>query len=347
MDIKIEPDYQVMWVQDLLLPLAKRGINANVNSIVSWRGAFLDMHCHTIWSDGVNTRDELIADAKSKWLEALFITDHDRVSLDHIDAMRDAGLITAPSVEISTINTLWDDKWLHMTYYANSVSEELLWILQNTKEKKLETIWEQLLHLQKKGFYIDVQEFYSGIDWEWVSNYDIARYVASKSENERKLRDIWCMDSRKPHSDFYRKCLKKWWDLCREYSVVSGAEYKPELGDISEMTQWEGILSIAHPNYTFSRDKIRGFRELYHEVYRSQLWITAIEINTTASRKWVEAILEMKQEYWNELQLTFWSDCHRLWQPDDKHGDLGFENEFLPEWVVRKDFWNFREKLWV
>jgi histidinol phosphatase-like PHP family hydrolase len=307
----------------------------------------LDMHCHTVWSDWVNTRDELISEARDKWLEALFITDHDRVSTDYVEAIKKAGLVTVPSVEISTTNTKWDDKWLHMTYYANSVSDELLWILQNTKEEKLKTIWKQLLNLQEKGFYIDVNEFYDGIKWEGISNYDIARYIASKSENDELLIKLGCMNSPKPHSDFYRKCLKRGGPLYAVYSVAGDEDYKSELWDISELIGGEGVFSIAHPNYTFSRDRIRGFQELYRGVYRPQLWISAIEINTTASKKWVHAILEMKEEYWDELQLTFGSDCHRLWKPDDKHWDLGFENEFLDEEVVKREFWGFREKLWI
>gem|GEM_PF-6457096 len=46
----------------------------------------------------------------------------------------------------------------------------------------------------------------------------------------------------------------------------------------------------------------------------------------------------MKEYYGVELQLTFGSDCHRLEKPDDKHGDLGFENSFLDEKVVKREF---------
>ena len=155
------------------------------------------------------------------------------------------------------------------------------------------------------------------------------------------------MGSPKPHSDFYQKCLRRGGELHSEYSILWDESYKPELWDISEMTQWNWVLSIAHPNYTFSHDHIQGFRQLYKDVYKPQLWIQAIEINTKASKNWVRAILEMKQEYGNELQITFGSDCHRLWKPDDKHGDLWFENDFLSKWVIEREFWDFREKLWI
>lgn len=307
----------------------------------------LDMHCHTVWSDGVNTAQELIVDAEEKWLEALFITDHDRVSFDHISDMRDAGLITVPSVEISTTNTRWDNKWLHMTYYAQSVSNVVLKVLETTRKSKLEIIGLQLHHLQWLWFYIDIDEFYAGVDWEWISNYDIARYVVSKTDNNSKLQELWCLEARKPHSDFYRKCLRRWWELYSTYSVWWDESYKPELWDISEMTHWEWILSIAHPNFTFSYDGIRGFLELYKAVYAPQLWISAIEINTKASKKWVEAILGLKQEMWDDLQLTFGSDCHRLGKPDDKHGNLWFENEFLSDDLIRREFEIFCNRLWL
>lgn len=307
----------------------------------------LDMHCHTIWSDGVNTRDEIIADAKDKWLEALFITDHDRVSLDHVDAIMKAWLTTGPSVEITTVDHERVVRDVHMTYYAHTFSDELLSVLDHTRDTKREQIMTQLEHLQELGFYINVNEFYNFCDWEWISYYNIAQYIVSKPENIWKLQELWCyQDWKKPQSIFYNKCLKKGGDLYAVYGADCNESYKPQLRDIVEMTRDTWILSFAHPNYTFDRAGIRWFTEMYQDFYLPQMWLRTIEINTRASKKWVDAILWV-QGNTSDTQLTFWSDCHRLWKPDDKHWDLWFENRFLDEETIRREFWDFRDKLWI
>ena len=71
-----------------------------------------------------------------------------------------------------------------------------------------------------------------------------------------------------------------------------------------------------------------------------------MEVNTRATKKWVEAILLLKSLYPN-IQLTFGSDCHRVGLPDEKHGDLGFFNPHIPEAIVRWEFEKFCEKLGV
>lgn len=304
----------------------------------------LDMHCHTVASDGVNTRDELIVDAKNKWSQALFITDHDRVSLDHVDSIREAGLITVPSVEITTTDSerLWE-KWkdVHMTYYANHYSQELLDILARKEREKQEFISEFVKFLRERWLDISDEEFYG--------TYYIAKDVSINPDNMEKLEELWITSEseKERRTLFYKWFLNKWWRFYDDFLAERWWEYfKPELWDIAQLVAWKWILSFAHPNFTFESQQITWFLELYRNFYLPSLWITAIEINTRASKKWVEAIIWLKEDIPN-IQLTFWSDCHRLWKPDDKHWDLWFENDFLVEEVVSREFWNFRERLWI
>ena len=103
--------------------------------------------------------------------------------------------------------------------------------------------------------------------------------------------------------DFYNRALKRTGDLYREYGVEI-EEYEPELKTISEIVENNGILSIAHPNFTFARTGARGFEKLYEGVYR-EIGIKAMEINTRATKRWVDIILQIKEKYGDELQLTF------------------------------------------
>jgi len=184
----------------------------------------LDMHCHTIWSDWVNTRDELIADAKKKWLEALFITDHDRASLDHVDIIKNAGLITVPSVEITTtdkerLGERWKD--VHMTYYANRFSDELLDILARKEREKQECMREFVLYLREQWLGISDEEFYG--------TYYIAKDVAINNDNTQKLASLWITwDTEKERRTwFYKWFLNKWWKFYDDFQKTLGESFCP------------------------------------------------------------------------------------------------------------------------
>ncbi|NLW59352.1 MAG: PHP domain-containing protein [Firmicutes bacterium] len=64
----------------------------------------LDLHTHTVYSDGLSTPEELVKRAKAKGLTGIALTDHDTV--DGIPAFlaagRDHGLVCIPGVELST-----------------------------------------------------------------------------------------------------------------------------------------------------------------------------------------------------------------------------------------------------
>lgn len=304
----------------------------------------IDQHCHTTASDWNDTHYQLIEYAKEKWLEALFITDHDKVSFDTIEDIRISGLHTVPSVEITTIDPerFWEQwKDIHMTYYANKYSDELLGILEKKEQEKQNYVRDFVEYLRLQGFDISDENFY------WT--YYIAAEIVSNAQNTWKLRSIgldW-ETSKNILSDFYRWFLNKSWKLHLDFISQRGHEYfKPALKDISELLQWNGILSFAHPNFTFERQHISWFLELYREFYLPKLWISAIEINTLASNKWVDAILTLKENN-PDIQLTFGSDCHEIRSSDKKHGDLWFENNFLDEAIIQREFHNFRGILWI
>jgi len=305
------------------------------------------MHCHTTRSDGTSTPEELIKVAKKRGLEMLFITDHDRSSKELIPLIKKAWIDTTASVEISTTNNKWDDRSLHATYYTSEVSDDIERIINHTKSQKMELILSQLYYLEEKWFYIDIEEFYPFItekSWrskDGINKYDLASYITSKTENHEVLHEILWEDI--STLSFYKRCMKRSWDLYTEYGKEI-EEYEPEISDVAEIARDEWVLSIAHPNFTFEREWIKGFRELYEDVYRP-FGIHAVEINGKAPKAWVEAILDMKDEYGDELQLTFGSDCHNIGKPDNKHEDLGVMNPYIPSWLIRKEMDSFREKV--
>lgn len=124
---------------------------------------------------------------------------------------------------------------------------------------------------------------------------------------------------------FLHKCLKDQ----REYSWIGGIKvpkYEPSIELCGELAhENNALLSIAHPNFTFDADMDR-FDEIV--VPYVEAGVRGIEINSAASRDWVETILRVQKRY--DLILTFGSDCHfKPISGDGKHNELGSRNPYL------------------
>jgi len=64
----------------------------------------LELHCHTTYSDGSLTPEQLVSTAKKKGVRALAITDHDTLSgIDEAIAFAGNDLEIVPGVELSTV----------------------------------------------------------------------------------------------------------------------------------------------------------------------------------------------------------------------------------------------------
>lgn len=309
----------------------------------------IDMHTHTTLSDGTSIPTQLVEGASQKGVEFLCITDHDIASDSLIPLIQSAWIATVPSVEISSQNSYNDRKSLHLTYYSRGTSTQIQDIISNTRRSKKDLIALQLLHLQKLWFFIDLEEFYTqlkdmGRQDDGLSKYDIARYVASKEENLKRLWELWCTGGGKVHTQFYTRCLKRKWELYGTYAVEVD-DYEPEVEVLGQIrVSQDAILSIAHPNFSFSKEGITGFLEIFPQY--KELWVNAVEINTRATKKWIEAVVSLKDRF-PDVQITFWSDCHQIGKPDEKHGDLGFSNAHIDSQIVLYEFAKFCERVQI
>ena len=96
------------------------------------------MHCHSTRSDGRNTPDEVLAEARRLNLDFLALTDHDVIaSQDFQRKLRDSGIKTCDSVEISARN-FDTGKSLHVVSYAKNFTASLRDVLDNTLHQKKE-----------------------------------------------------------------------------------------------------------------------------------------------------------------------------------------------------------------
>lgn len=306
----------------------------------------LDMHFHSVASDGRSTKQELIAVAKEKNVQFLALTDHDVVSYGFREEAENAGIMSCQSVEIS-VNNKQHNKSLHLTFYAESISERVSQVLSNIVRTKVGLIEQQIRFFNQHGFDIKLDEFYKIIiQWgrtiESINKFDIVGFIYFTPYNRAnaiKLNDGIEIDS----EWFYQKFLKKWWEKFSEYWVKI-KDYEPTL-EICKSFKEEcnGILSIAHPNVTF-RKWIQEFEEVLPH-YIEFGWVNAIEINAKASKEWIASILQAKSKY--NLYLTFWSDSHKIWHSDSKHWDFWELNTLLSPDLIQASFNEYRNILRV
>lgn len=72
-----------------------------------------DLHCHSTFSDGTNTPQELVKIAQQQGLSALALTDHNTSAglKEFMEAGKNSGLITVPGCEFTTE---WNNKEIHI-----------------------------------------------------------------------------------------------------------------------------------------------------------------------------------------------------------------------------------------
>lgn len=306
----------------------------------------IDMHFHSTASDGYSTKEELILQAKSLWVDFLALTDHDIVSHGFQELARHHGIQSCDSVEIST-NNKEHNKSLHLTLYAREISQEIAWVLSNVIRSKTFLIEKQVEFFNLIGFDIDkiwMFQFFElqGRKRESLNKFDICSYMYRFPHNVAKAYEVNAGEAI-PLEEFYQKFLKKWGENYEQFAVRIG-DYETSLEDAHRYRkQVDGILSLAHPHVTFKKWLIEEFESVLP--YYVENGVNAIEINSKATKEWIDAILKAKERF--GLYLTFGSDNHKMGHSDNKHGEFGEVNSyFAGSDLVEKYFSEYKTKLW-
>ena len=299
---------------------------------------YVDMHFHTTKSDWIksyNEREEQIYSQwkNSNWLLMAIVTDHDIAQ----DRLSGNWYSTCSWVEVSTIE---ENTWFsaHILFYANQFTHKVDETLKKVREVKIENVMrnlETLIHCNQwfEVSISDCLEFFSlgGYNTGNLNNFQLARYVISKTENRTiasRLTWVDIQDDLKWYVNFYSNFLKRngqfhkygfnddncnVWISPEELSVLANEEW------------W--ILSFAHPQITCRR-WMDQFEEVFDR-YNTQYWIKAIEapevLSATTDR--IDCIRAKIATIDNWL-LTFWSDSH--WHPDFDHAAIFNINWYIP-----------------
>lgn len=140
----------------------------------------LDLHTHTIYSDGLVTPEELIKRAKKKGLTGIALTDHDTVDglPSFLAAGRKYGLPCIPGVELST--ELEGVEFHILGYQLNFEHGELCRRLQQVIAARRERARGMLTLLAQHGLLLSWEEVVQGTPNAFVGRFQIYRALKAK-----------------------------------------------------------------------------------------------------------------------------------------------------------------------
>jgi hypothetical protein len=129
---------------------------------------------------------------------------------------------------------------------------------------------------------------------------------------------------------FLGKCLRKAGKFTRQISLPYDLpEYEATFAQIRDNTDPDNtVISLVHPQSTFR--SIADFEKEFPALVRDG--VNGVEINNTATREWVMAILSQARKYQtprDPIYLTFGSDCHDINTVNETRGEFGEINPLL------------------
>lgn len=321
----------------------------------------IDLHCHTIDSDGGDSVGQIIEKSRAAALDFVAITDHDYCRPENTKELSSAGILTCEAVEVSA-RDLTAQHSLHILCYAEKISAEIHALLDPIRENR--GGWEAKIAAMKKyGFIGSYPELLAwkkdknlGIAatgtrhvrtyfWENPHNQNLARQLIREENIRRKNNNEMPLSeelSTVPDSKaFSRLFLKPSSPILKK--EMSLPEPKVDLERLARLAKKsQALLSVAHPNFSFIFEGDQ--QEWASRVNRYLDWgIQGVEINPFASQEWVEEIYRQAQE--KNLIVTFGSDCHG--PKDQTHGALGETHPFAESNVpwYKQNFRRFLEKI--
>jgi predicted metal-dependent phosphoesterase TrpH len=199
----------------------------------------IDLHAHTIYSDGGLTPIALVMRAKEIGLKSLAVTDHDNLSAIEVATIKGAelGVEIIPGIELTAyVDETLD---LHILGYfidkKNRHLNERLEFYKKQREAKSKKVIENLNKLGYKIDFNEVKKLAKGT----IAQPHLAYIIVNKKENTEKLTE-----------EFGE--IPTTGDFIRDYLAVGGKAYEmreaasPEEA-INLIHEAGGVAVLAHP----------------------------------------------------------------------------------------------------
>lgn len=324
----------------------------------------IDMHCHSTNSDGLQSPEELYRVARERDIDLFAITEHDRVTRDahHPPWVQDDGRIILHGAEVSVRYEQWEfSRSLHIPIYSLQFSSAVDDLLAGIRRGKWEKVLRQCEQLKENGCMIRstsgvlvpfslaaMQERFPDTREDGFNNGHLVQLVREHRDNMRKLELIapGITDDTLMADGF-----KSGGKHTKAISLRNRPpEYEPSIEELIWVLDTSStVISLAHPNYTFrSIDEFHA--HIGHIISRG---VNAIEMNSTASLDWMEAIRDFRdwqaESYTTPAMITHGSDCHDIyqWIDDRRHSTLGYMNRYTKSYELQESYNKILSHVWI
>jgi hypothetical protein len=272
---------------------------------------YADLHLHTLFSDGTNTPQELIDEAKICGLSAVSVVDHDTVLA--IDSTKEAAkakdIEVLPGIELTAE---YDGLEIHILgYLIDYKNQQLLEKLNFLKNNRIERIYKIVDKLKEQGVKIKPESVFGLSSQGTVGRLHIARTMVKQG----LVRSVF---------EAFQKYIG---DKCPAF--VLNFKLSPE-ESIELIKTAGGIPVLAHPYILNRDDLIPAFVDyglMGLEVYYSE-----------HNQSMINSYLALAKRY--NLLVTGGSDYHGHAKPEVKIGAVKIPYELVEKLKEAKEHLN-------
>lgn len=289
----------------------------------------IDMHMHTMYSDGDKTVAEVLKMCEKRKLEYISITDHNTCK-QYKDYALHENIFTGKIIKGVEMNATFKNKKIEILGYKvkeTKIIEEWSqkFFSKEVLKKQQEEAKRKLLDVcNKKGLIYDENKIEKNIPiTDYITIY-IYKELIKHKENHEILGEF-----AESLNIFIRKGLM---NPDSEYYTGSENELKPLYKDVVNVIhQAGGLAFLAHPfEYRFD-NTINFINEL-----RNEKELDGIEcFHPSADEKKMEILVKYAKN--NDLFISGGSDYHGHKKPDINigvgRGNLNISKEIIEEWV--------------
>lgn len=279
----------------------------------------IDLHCHSNFSDGESTPNELLKKAEEIGLKYFSITDHDNCfAYENIDSSNFSGTLI-PGVEIATS---FEKHIIEVLGYGVNTKQINKWSNQN-KIKHIqytEVIYNNLINIfEKEGIQ------YTPTNKNKVINGKIKQYFYEDLLKYKKNKEIIGMEILNSFADFTRKGLNN----PNSILFINENNKFPTLEETIELIHKNGGLCFLAHLYQYNVEDHMRFLDRI----RNAVKIDGIEIyHSSFSEEQIKQINQYADIY--NLYKCGGSDYHGKLKPGIKLGlDLQISEKLIMPWV--------------
>lgn len=273
----------------------------------------IDLHMHTIFSDGTDSVEEILKKAKKANLEIISITDHNTCkAYEEMKSFNVSDFYNGNIIVGCEFTTSYDNRLIEVLGYGfdyKKVNEYLdVFYDKDLVSKRTNILYNRLIDkIDKLGLVFNL----SNLREKKFNNEFFERRIYDElikyPENKKLLQeDVW-----NSFSDFFRKGLTN----PKSKLFINHVEFKPSLNEIINLIHKAGgIVFLAHP-YQY---KFNDTEEFLDKIYNENSFDGIECFYTTFTKEQINYLIEFA--YKRDLLISGGSDYHGL---NKQQHDLG------------------------